>query len=382
MKKPFLLILILVAGTLILLNMRYGAGSAYPDLSRTPEVDESLIEVALSYPEPVGNVAVSEAGRIFFTVHPESRPKGNRLLEWVDGAAEPYPSGALQSMLFDTVLGLYIDDQNRLWSIDHGNHGFGKARVLAFDLGTNELVHDHTFDRSAAPAGSMLQDLRVSADGNHAFIADASIWRQSPAIVVYDIRSRQARRVLESHPSVSAEDYLIQTETGDMAWLGGLVSLKAGVDGLALDTDNDWLYYGAINQSGLYRVPVAALVDPALPDRQVAGRVERVGDKPLSDGIRFDGATLLITDVEHGAVHALEDGSLSTLIRSSRIRWADNLDIGPDGSLYLADSAIPDLVLKTSEHIQSSAPYYVFRIPSAALAATRSGGDRPGTGDF
>ena len=60
----------------------------------------------VTYPEPIGNVAVSRDGRIFFTIHPEGRTQGNKLLEWVDGAAEPYPSGTVQPHLFDTVLGL------------------------------------------------------------------------------------------------------------------------------------------------------------------------------------------------------------------------------------------------------------------------------------
>ena len=98
----------------------------------------------------------------FFTIHPESRPQGNQLLEWVNGAAVPYPSGTVQPHLFNTVLGVVVDRQNRLWTIDNGNHGFSSARLLAFDLDTGEVVHDHSFRDEIAPAGSFLQDLQVS----------------------------------------------------------------------------------------------------------------------------------------------------------------------------------------------------------------------------
>lgn len=363
MKKLFIFLLLLGIAATITLRVRYGAGAPYPDLSTAPALAAGALEVVIEYPEPIGNVAVSADGRIFFTVHPESRPEGNKLLEWIDGAAEPYPSGGAQPALFDTVLGVVIDRQNRLWTIDHGNHGFRTARLVSIDLDTGSVIHSHEFRADIAPAGSMLQDLQVSADGRHIIIADASIWRRKPALIVYETETRQARRVLEAHPSVSAEDYLVQTASRDMSYLGGLVSLKAGVDGITFDTDNRWLYFGAINQSGLYRLPVDVLLNAELPDRQLASAVERVTDKPLSDGLSSDLAgNVYITDVEHGAVMRVDaDGRLQTLIRSPQIRWADGLSFGPDGWLYLADSAIPELVLQTSEHIEQQGPYRIFR---------------------
>ncbi len=363
MKKLLLFLLIGGLAGAFALHVRYGPGEPYRDLTATPVLADDALQTVLAYPEPIGNVAVSADGRIFFTVHPESRPQGNRLLEWVDGAAEPFPSGSAQPRLFDTVLGVVVDRQNRLWTIDHGNHGFRGARLLAFDLASGELVHDHAFTKEVAPAGSMLQDLHVTADGQTVLIADASIWRKRPAIVVYDTGTRSARRVLESDPSVSPEDYLIRTRSRDMSYLGGLISLKAGVDGIALDADNEWLYFGAINQSGLFRVPLAALLDASLPDRQIANQIERFADKPMSDGLSTDlSGNVYITDVEHGAVLAADpSGQLTTVVMSERVRWADDLSFGPDGWLYLADSAMQELILQTSAHIEQQAPYYIFR---------------------
>jgi len=357
-----LLIVAAIAGA-ITLRVRYGGGVDYIDLNTEPLLPESGLETFLAYPEPIGNVAVSAGGRVFFTVHPESRPRGNRLLEWVDGAAVPYPGGALQRELFDTVLGVVVDRQNRLWTIDSGNHGLRNARLLGFDLLNDRLLHDHSLPPEIAPAGSFLQDLQVSADGQTIVIADASIWRKSPALIVYDVGSGHARRVLEGHESVRAEKYLIRTPTKDMRFFGGLVDLQTGVDGIAFDAANEWLYYGAVNQSGLYRVRLADLRDTSLPSRQLANRVERHAEKPLSDGLSADiDGNVYVTDVEHGAVLKVgPDGSAATVVRSPRIRWADALSFGPDGWLYLADSAIPDLVLKPREHVRNQAPYYIFR---------------------
>ena len=362
--KNFLIFLFVIALIVsAVLRLRYGGGQPYDDLSTTPLLVEQALEVVLDYPEPIGNVAVAPDGRLFFSVHPESRPPGNRVLEWVNDAAVPYPSGTVQLHLFDTVLGIVVDRQNRLWTIDNGNHGFGVARLLAFDLASGDIVHNHEFHPDIAPGGSFLQDLQVSADGLTVFVADASIWRKSPAIIVYDVQTRTARRVLESHLSVSAQDFVIRTPTKEMKFLGGLLSLKAGVDGIALDTDSEWLYIAAMNNSDLYRIRVDDLLDPTLPARQLENEVEYVSNKPLSDGLSADLAgNIYITDVEHGSVmRVTPDRALETVIRSPRIRWADALSFGPDGWLYLADSAIPEQVLQSRDHILSQGPYYIYR---------------------
>ena len=168
-------------------------------------------------------------------MHPESRPQGNKLLEWVAGAAVPYPSGTVQPHIFDTVLGLCIDRQQRLWTIDHGKQGFATPRLLAFDLRNGDLVHDHEFRGEIAPAGSFLQDLQVSADGLHVIVADGSNWRKKPALIVYDIAGRKSRRILESHESVMAKNYLIQNSIKDLSFLSGLFTHKSGVAGIAID---------------------------------------------------------------------------------------------------------------------------------------------------
>lgn len=361
MKKILFFLLLLVVCVAAVLRVRYGGGAPYVDLSRPPLVEVANVEEVLTYPEPIGNLAVSQSGRLFFTVHPEARPQGNKLLEFVDGAAEPYPDGRSQIELFDTVLGVAIDSQDRLWTIDHGNHGLRTPRLIAVDLSTDEVIRNQPFDETIAPKGSFLQDLQVSRDGRTLIIADASFWRKSPAIIVYDIKSGEARRVLEGHFSVSAEDYLIKSEGREMSFMGGLLTLRGGIDGIALD--DEWLYYGALNGSSLYRIRLSDLRNRTLPDGQLAAMVERFSDKPLSDGLSADlDGNVFLTDVEHNAVFRVgADQKLVTLVRDPRIRWPDALSFGPDGWLYVADSALSEVVFRGQQHIDSQKPYGIYR---------------------
>lgn len=355
----FLLVLILIAITVSWL--RYGGGTPYPDLTTAPRLASSALEEVLSYPEPIGNVAVNADARIFFTVHPESRPVGNKLLEFREGAAVPYPSGKEQAELFDTVLGVVVDRFNRLWTIDHGNHGLRPARVIAIDLDTGEVLRNQALSPEIAPVGSFLQDLQVSADGNTIIIADASFWRKSPALIVYDVETGAARRVLEGHSSVAAEEFIVSNHDREMSYLGGIVTLRGGVDGIALGPE--WLYFGALSGSGLYRVRLSDLRNETLPPSQLQKRVERYSDKPLSDGFSIDvEGHVYVTDIEHRAIFRIgENLELVTLIQADEMRWPDGLSFGPDGYLYVADSALQELILKTREHIDAEGPYRIFR---------------------
>jgi sugar lactone lactonase YvrE len=358
----FLALILIIAATT--LWVRHGGGEPYPDLTQPPELAADELRVVLSYSEPIGNVAVNRDGRTFFTVHPESRPRGNKLLEYVNGASIPFPSVQQQKELFDTPLGLVVDRFNRLWILDHGNHGVRTARIVGIDLSNGEILRDQKLDANIAPMGSLLQDLQVSTDGNTIIIADASFWRMKPALIVYDIETGNARRVLESHDSVSAEDYVIHSQGRYMNFLGGMVVLRGGVDGIALGPE--WLYYGARNGSGLFRIKLKDLRNPDLPQSQMANRVERYSDKPLSDGFSLDSdGNVYITDVEHNAIFRIgADRKLVTLIQSKEIRWPDALSFGPNGALYVADSALPELILKSADHIEAHAPYRIFRFPT------------------
>jgi sugar lactone lactonase YvrE len=366
MKSILLFLCFIFIATGATLRVRHGGGAPYPDLTSAPQLKAELLEEVLTYTEPIGNVAVSRDGRIFFTVHPESRPRGNKLLEFVNGASVPFPSLGQQTQLFDTPLGIAIDRFDRLWVIDHGNHGARSARIVAIDLLSGDVLRSQQFDSSIAPVGSLLQDLQVSADGRTVVIADASFWRKKPALIVYDIETGTARRVLEGHASVEAEDYIIRAHDHEMKFLGGLVALRGGVDGIALG--EEWLYYGALNGSGLYRIRLDDLRNKSLPTSQLATMIERHSDKPLSDGLSVDtNGGIYITDIEHGAIFKVgSDDKLSTLIQSPRIRWPDALSFGPENYLYVADSALPELILKSSKHIEEHGPYRIFRFQPGA----------------
>ena len=351
----------LLLAALVVLRWRWGGGAPYPDLSTTPLLDTADLEVVLTHPEPPGNIAVSASGRIFITIHPEARTKGPRVLEIETDGVRPYPGSGFQER-FHTPLGLFIDTTNRLWVLDHGNHGASRPQLFGFDLGTDSLIYHHTFNHAEAPLGSYLNDLQVAAGREVALITDLSALRQRPALLVHDLRLQQTRRLLERDSTTRPQPWNIQALTLPGKW----ASLRLGLDGIALDAEERQVYFAAVCHKSLYRVALTDLLDISLPARLLRDRVEWVGRKPLSDGLSIDRlGNVILTDVEHNGLMRLSAGGrLQTLIRApGQIRWADGCSYGPNQYLYFTDSALPDLMLRSRKAILNAGPYYVYRIP-------------------
>lgn len=351
--------------------VRYGGGGPYPDLATTPIIAGGAFDEVLSYPEPLGKVAVSRDNRLFFTVHPQSGTEGNKLLEWVEGASEPWPDGRTQLELFDTPLGIVADTEDRLWVVDHGNHGLRTPRLLGFDIPTGSLIADVRFTDPVAPAGSMLADVAVSPDGQSLLLSDASHYRKQPALIIHDIRSGSTRRVLDGHESVESERYVINSNGRRIALIGGLFALRGGVSGVAVD--DEWVYYGAMSGSGLYRVPLAAVRDRERPASELGALVERYADKPLSGSFSIDPAGYLyVTDIENNAIAIIgPDGVPRTLIQAMTLRWPEGIAAGPDGWIYVTDSALSELKFRGSSSVPEHGPYALFRFRPNQAAADR-----------
>jgi sugar lactone lactonase YvrE len=359
-----------LAVTLLALPFAIGCGGVrLEDRTAAPRLPATAIEEVAALSHPPGNVAVSRTGRIFVSLHPEGSPP-MKVAELVDGRPVAWPSAAFQTAGdpgFDTVLSLRIDRQDRLWTLDFARYGRGQPRLLAFDVGTGEVVHRFDFPANVAGFLSMLNDFQVDPDGQTIYIADTSPIVRHPALIVYDVGTRTARRVLDRHPSVRAGDYMIHAPGRDIR-IYGLLPLRLGVDSIALDRRGEWLYYGPLTGDRLYRVRSRDLRDGALaPDAlapdALAARVEDYGPKPISDGLSTDADDgVYLTDPEHSAVLRLgPDRTLVTLVKDDRLRWPDGLSFGPDGWVYLTCSALHEIMFRPAGAVAAHAPYHVFR---------------------
>lgn len=353
---------------LIAIKLLYGGGRPYPDVGSAPVVPEAAVETLVSLDFPPGNVTVSADGRIFFGYHPLAqahRYSQATMFELVDGRPQPYPSLEHQRR-YQGVFGMTVDRQNRLWLIEPASLDYQQTRLTGFDLATNKVIFEYSFPKGVA---RFAQDLRMSHDGTTLFLADTGLFKFTrPGLIVFDLATRKHRVVLERHPSLQPQDWVIRTVLGPHKLAHGLVNFNVGLDGIEISRDGAWLYYGAMSHDHLYRIPVAALRDPALTDEQLAAKIETIGRKPLSDGIAIDDAgRVLITDIEHGGIVRMDArGRLETLTRSRSVIWADGVAVDPDGRVLYTDSALPAYVDQFArpplqERLQAGAPYRILR---------------------
>jgi sugar lactone lactonase YvrE len=367
--RLLLALLSLVALLLLAVKLRYGGGSSdFPDRSGAPTLPASALEIVAELPTPPGNIAVSAQGRVFVSLHPEARPS-QTLVELVQGQMQAWPSAQAQSQ-FTEVLGIRIDAQNRLWTLDNGGHGVKPVKLTAFDVASGRRVREIVFDRALAGLGSHYNDLQVSADGGTVYIADASFFGLKPALVVVDVGSGKARRLLERHVSVTPENY-IPVVQGRRMEAFGLVAIRPGVDSIALSRDGEWLYYAPITSAHLYRIRTADLRNEALGPEQLAVQVETLAAKTMSDGLSSDDqGRIYLSDLEHSAIvrYAPDTGALETLIKTETLRWPDGFSFGPDGWLYVTGSALHQVIGLPAASVPAHAPYPVFRFQPGASA--------------
>ena len=171
-------LLLLAVAAVVALRFFLGGGDRLEDRTGPPLFDGSVLEKVVDLDYPPGNIAVSENGRVFFTLHPDGRPPV-KVVELVDGEPVAYPDADYQADTegipwFQTILALRVDRQNRLWVLDFADFGRGTPRVSAFDLSTDELVLSHEIPSDVAGLGSMLNDFQVSPDGKTVYIAETS----------------------------------------------------------------------------------------------------------------------------------------------------------------------------------------------------------------
>ncbi len=369
MKRLAYILGILAAAVVVLalaVRVLFGGGRRLEDRTGSPVLPPSALQVVVDLDYPPGNIAVTADGRIFFTLHPDGNPPA-KVLELVDGKPTPYPNAAFQQPQsgtphFQSPLALRVDRQGRLWVLDYADYGGGQPRLLAFDLKTNAVVHQHDFPSDVAGSLSMLNDFQVDPEGHRIYIAETSPFLQRPALIVYDTARKTSRRLLEGHPSVATQDYVIQAPGRDMI-IVGLVALRIAVDSIALDSRGEWLYFGAVTGDRMYRVRARDLNDDSLALVALAARVEDFAAKTLSDGLTMDVQdNIYVSDMEHSAVVRLsQDRGLTTLVKDPRQRWPDGYSFGPEGWLYVTCSSLQNVLFVSRAEMRAHAPYQIFR---------------------
>ncbi|WP_062216679.1 SMP-30/gluconolactonase/LRE family protein [Aureimonas sp. D3] len=322
------------------------------------------LEKLADFPHQVTGVTVAEDGRVFvnFPRWTEDSPVSVAELTKA-GTLKPYPSDEWNawrnarkdemdaSQHWVCVQSVVADGRGHVWVLDAAAPAQSLlvpkgAKLVRIDLATNEIGQTIAFDETAAPQGSYLNDVRFSPDGRHAFITDSGA---KGALLVVDLESGKAQRVLDGHPSTQVEKGVEVKADGQVLRRPDGRGVEFAADGIALSKDGQYLYWQAIKGKTLYRVATETLVGSGLKGDDVSSAVEPFGENGVADGLLIgrESGAMYVTAPEEDAVKRRDlsagpSGKPEILVKDERLRWPDTFSEAPDGSVYVTTSRIQD----------------------------------------
>lgn len=293
----------------------------------------------------VWNAVAADHGRVFVAGPRWSGSTGPAVgLVTADGGVAPYPDaawnawhpGAAADTAFVNVNSINLDGRGDLWVVDTGAPTFGGdplpggAKLVRVDVTSNRVTRVYPFGPDVAPPGSYLDDVRFN--GGTAYLTDAG----RPGLIVLNLGTGAARRVLDGHPSTTAPADRPIVVDGTVVRGADDTPLKVNADPLELSPDRRWLYYGPL--SGPWsRVPTRGLDDPQLSPAQLAAQVRPWADLPPTGGTAMDRrGNLYFSDLAHDSImRRSPDGRITQLIQDPRLHWVDAPFLDGHDTLWL-----------------------------------------------
>ena len=341
-------------------------------------VPSQVAEIALRLPLPIGNATFTPKGRIFVSHHPMFGIE-ERVSEVTSPTSlKPFPNEtwnrprAGTEAYLDSVLGLRSDSGGVVWMLDMGSRTKITPKLVAWNTRDDSLHATIPLPEPATRSTSDPNDLVIDEKNGKIFITDEGTGGDGDgsqgALIVVDLATRQARRLLEGHVSTRPENVSIMVDGREMIETGKSGSgtpMRVGADGIALDHRSEWLCWGPLNGGSVYRARVDDLLDASLAAADLRERVERYADRPNAGGLSIDAEdNLYLTEVGARAVGVIpkQDRTYRRLATHPDLLWPDGLSAAPNGLLYVTSSQLPLAPPFNGGTSRLQPPYLVFRL--------------------
>ncbi|MEM6794840.1 MAG: L-dopachrome tautomerase-related protein [Acidobacteriota bacterium] len=306
----------------------------------SPLLAQPTLEIVAELDQRPGNPAIGPGGEIFLSMHPFDAPEFKVVRLEKDGSLKPFPNPKISSG-FVNVIGIVTSQDGILWMLDMGS-AEQSPKLLGWSPRKNRLEAVHYLPIEVVGENPFFQDLAVDSTGRRAYLADMSrgdlVGLSRPAIVVVNLDSGEARRVLEGHEFFQPPPGAVQKADGQPMRLhseGGAQPITLGLNPIALDGTASYLYFSTITPGPVRRVPTRLIGSFSRTDSQIAQGIRTVGEKKSSDGFTVSGEQVILTNIDDSSIDVLENGELRTLIQDPRLNWPDGVAVERDGSLIV-----------------------------------------------
>lgn len=291
-------------------------------------------------------MTVAPDGSFLLSISFQEKPQNRVVAVNKKGDSQPFPNLEIsqaakdQSLLLDAVEGMQVDKVGIVWMLDNGRRNEFPPKLVAWDFDQKKLHRVIHFAPPAVLPDSLLHDLAVDPDFPFVYLSDPANGMDA-ALIVVDVTTGLARRVLQGHPSVVPEEGTeleIDGQRRQPVRLDGSVATsQGGVNPIALDRKGEWLYFGPMRARRLYRIRAEHLRNADLSPDKLAGLVEEYATKPVCAGISLDSkGNVYVSDLGAKGIGMIAAGSKQyrLLATDSRLIWPDGLGFGTDGKLY------------------------------------------------
>jgi sugar lactone lactonase YvrE len=337
------------------------------DASKRPD-----LVVAAESREMIWNAVATNRGRIFVAGPRWTGTKGasvalldrnNHPQPYPDAAWNGWAPGADTRNAFVSVNALRGDDHGGLWVVDTGAPDFGGnplpggAKAVRIDLTTNHVDKIYPLGPQIALPGSYVDDIRFHDD--YAYLTDAG----RPGLIVLDLKTGEARRVLDRSTAVTAQP-------GRPIILDGRVlqgpdgsPLRVNSDPLEVSPDGRFLYFGPL-EGPWSKIETRWLDHPSIAPDLLETKVEPWASLPPVGGTAMDAnGDLYFSDLaENSLKRRTPDGAISTVVQDPRLHWVDAPFIDSYHSIWLPVPQLDRVALFNGGKSQIQWPVQLFRL--------------------
>lgn len=261
-----------------------------------------------------------------------------------------------------SVLGYEIDERNRMWLLDQGKIAYspspeGSQKLVIWDLNSNKLIDSIPIPNEIASyRTSFLNDLVVDNKHGFVYITDSGNgegWtgRVAGGIIVYNMKTKTFRRVLDRHDSTQDFPGFVFSIMGKPVFKDR--PLKLGADGIALSADRSTLYYCPVTGRNLYAIDTALLRNFNTPLDKINDAVQAIGSKGTNtDGMHADNKGNVFYTMLEGqgvGIYSPESNQFRRFVADDRMLWVDGVAFDQKGYIIFNNNRLHEMFAPEDE---------------------------------
>jgi sugar lactone lactonase YvrE len=330
---------------------------------------QSPLSVAMSLETPSVGVSTTPDGRRFLVLARWDGSSGPQLVEWKSGRMSAYPDAAWNAWApgqdpataFIHVNAQRVGPEGDLWVVDVGAPGFGAKtlphgpKLVEIDLRTDRVRRVYPLEGVARP-DSYANDVRFN--GSTAYITDSG----NPALIVLDLSSGAARRVLQddvstrAHKPLSGEGKILRYPNGAPVFVH--------VDQLEVSPDREFLYYQSAS-GPLYRIATRLLDDAGASAARLSAGAKLFARTSGTAGTAIDAdGNIYASDTNRLRILKIApSGKISTLVEDPRLSWVDAMWIDAQGTLWMPSTQLNRAAFVNGGTSKVDPPFRVYAMP-------------------